>query len=179
MSTCYYCDLPAIERKVNPKHCLMHWRFKGMRELALRRGLQAPTYAELEDMVPPGMICPFCKRAMNWLSKEGGRSVVITLQHDRGGSVRLMCHGCNARHYAYEGDSFYQLDQTKKMCPRCKVEKPPSEFYTHGKQRKWMNRTSYCKPCHLEKGRAYRDARREAYRLYYLIYDLAKADRNE
>jgi hypothetical protein len=53
---------------------------------------------------------------MNWWLTEGS-STVITLQHDRDGTIRLICKGCNSRHHLHPGDSYYQMPRGHKRCP--------------------------------------------------------------
>lgn len=152
--SCRDCDGPRAHRPAYPNLCEKHYRFIQMRAQSRWRQLVAPSTEELEALLPADMACPQCKRRMNWLNNDGN-STVITLQHDRSGKVRLMCRGCNARHAARPGDEFYEQDATKKRCAACGVDQTPENFYTHGKQKKWLGRTSYCKPCHLKKQREY------------------------
>ena len=113
-------------------------------------GKAVPALAWLEANVPEGMVCPCCHRTMNWLRKDGG-STCITLQHDRDGTMRLICFGCNSRHSHMPGDSFYQLPSGTKKCHYCGEIKPDAEFYA----------STLCVVCRPLRMKAWRDANPE------------------
>jgi rRNA maturation endonuclease Nob1 len=83
---------------------------------------------------------------MNWFASDG-RSTVISLQHDRSGDIRLMCHACNTRHAKMPGDLFYEVGPDKHRCPRCERILPLNAFWKDRSGDKWRNRWSYCKDC--------------------------------
>jgi hypothetical protein len=101
-----------------------------MRKQARANGKVVPALSQLYDLLDKldGMKCPACERPMNWWLTEGS-STVITLQHDRDGTIRLICKGCNSRHHLHPGDSYYQMPRGHKRCPTCETVKPLSEFY--------------------------------------------------
>lgn len=100
----YECASPAVSRRL----CAKHLRFHRMRMSAQTAGKKRPTFATLERLVPPGLVCPACGRRMNWLKRDGAASMV-TLQHDRSGRLRLICFTCNVQHWRFPGDTFYAL----------------------------------------------------------------------
>lgn len=108
------------------------YRIRQMRRDAHRNKKAVPTAEALEKLAElvasDGMKCPACRRAMNWLFKDG-RSTVVTLQHDRSGVIRLICKGCNSRHHLHPADTFYDLPEGHKRCPRCEAVKPVDAFY--------------------------------------------------
>lgn len=82
---------------------------------------------QLEAMVPLDMRCPACSREMTWKRSEGGGRTA-TLQHDRGGSIRILCSTCNTRHARLPGDMFYELPPDQKYCRGCAQKLPRSAF---------------------------------------------------
>jgi len=105
--------------------------------------------------------CPVCGRKVNWLSKEGS-STVITLQHDRGGRMRLLCLSCNSRHASFDGDSFYEADDSRRVCPDCKRSLPLEEFSKDNSGR-WYNINTYCRECRNKRLAAWVEKNREKY----------------
>ena len=64
---------------------------------------------------------------------------------------------------------------SKKECPKCKLKKPLIDFGQRGgKETRWVN--SWCKSCHGEYSRKYRerDGEKERQRLYKREYRLRK-----
>lgn len=135
----------CLEPKFKFKYCLMHYRFANMKSRAYASGKYAPPIKELEKLVSPGMICPSCDRSMVW-STGTVTSNLITLQHDRNGTVRLICMACNSRHSRFEGDGFYDLPKDSKRCCICKNVKPLEDFVKV--KTGWMGRGTRCLPCH-------------------------------
>jgi len=135
----------CVEPKFKFKYCLMHYRFSNMKSRACASRKYSPAMKELEKLVPLGMICPSCDRSMVW-STGTVTSNLITLQHDRNGTVRLICMACNSRHSRFEGDEFYDLPKDSKRCHLCKVVKPLEEFLKV--KTGWMGRGVRCLPCH-------------------------------
>lgn len=60
------------------------------------------------------------------------------------------------------------------LCPRCKLDKPPSEF----PQRKKPGRPGYCKPCQAEWGRDYRKNNRERIRVEWAAGEVRRRERD-
>lgn len=143
---CTICaDLATVIR--NKTHlCDMHYRTQQMRVGARVSNKAEPSALCVNNLakclVLAGMKCPVCDRVMNWLFKDG-RSTVVTLQHDRDGTIRLMCKGCNSKHHWLPGDSFYDLPEGHKRCPKCGDIKPRAEFYPLYKTKT----TSLCRVC--------------------------------
>ena len=144
-------------------------RMLQMRWAAKYNGKTVPSIAELEAMIPKDIVCPECKRKMNWFRKEG-HSTVITLQHDRDGKHRILCQGCNVRHAFMRRDDFYKFPKDKKRCYVCGTVKPLTEFWTDNSTR-WMNKFGKCKPCGNKKHQEWVARNREVYnarkRAYY------------
>lgn len=107
--------------------CVVHYRMSSMRSRATRDGKSVPTISEIEALVPSPFRCEPCGRDMTWL-REQGASIQVSLQHDRSGEVRLICLGCNTRHGAHPGDSFYRMPKGHKQCRSCKQVLPFSSF---------------------------------------------------
>jgi bacterioferritin-associated ferredoxin len=148
---CKICGAPATQVIGNRNfHCTKHYRFRQMRDNANTCRKTIPSMEELESLVPPGMMCVVCKRTMTWLAKEKGRSPVISLQHDRDGTHRLICYACNIRHAVLPGDLIYKLDLTReRYCHKCKSVKPLDSFarLIKGSPRKTTRLSSQCKAC--------------------------------
>lgn len=125
---CPFCGNPATRLvRGNAGYCDQHARFLQMRHGAAVGGKFAPPIFQLEQMVPAGMKCPTCTRQMNWYTRDGWSTVAV-LQHDRNGSVRIICQGCNVRHGHMPGDSFFELPKGHKLCRNCEFIKPLNEF---------------------------------------------------
>lgn len=150
---CRYCDRPATIHRVHRHACFIHCRIDPMQTCARSRGLYTPTAEELvslfNDLITKGMKCGHCQSVMVW---NGRAANVVTLQHDRNGTIRLLCLSCNSRHYTYPGDEFYNYPLNWAFCPMCKTAKHESNFYRKRNGR----RSSYCKSCkHLIAKREY------------------------
>src|SRR6056297_1825930 len=143
-------------------------RFRGMRYKAKDDGKYMPSFGELESVVPRDMRCPSCSTEMNWFARDGHKSV-MTLQHDRDGSIRMLCLSCNTRHAFCEGDSFYDIPNGHKPCAGCDEIKPLDEFWTDN-HRRWESKQTYCKSCAAERGQEWRKANREKYNRYMREY---------
>lgn len=144
-ASCKWCIEPKHIKQGRIWLCKKHYRFQQMRAKAKSRGLVVPSYERLGGILNENLVCHPCGRKMVWLSEEN-TSLVITLQHDRNGCLRLICRSCNTRHSKFSGDTFYSAPRTKKICPRCKILKPLMEFYLDNSKR-WKNRKTYCKKC--------------------------------
>lgn len=142
-TACAWCDEPAHIRQGRIFLCAMHYRISSMRSRARRDGKAVPTHDEIEALAQD-MICIGCGCQMNWLRKQGA-STQATLQHDRGGSMRLLCLGCNTRHAAHPGDSFYQVPAGHKRCPDCNCNLPHRAFAKDASRP--IGLKSYCRPC--------------------------------
>lgn len=148
----------CMEPKFRFKFCVMHYRFANMQSRAYASRKYAPTMKELKGLVPPGMICPSCDRLMVW-STGTVTSNLITLQHDRSGTIRLMCMACNSRHSRFEGDEFYNLPKDSKRCTLCKAVKPIEHFVKV--KTGWLGRGVRCLPCHNEASQRWKDLHKE------------------
>lgn len=145
-SVCKWCDSPAHIKQGRIWLCKKHYRFQQMRSTAKRDNKTVPSYDQLESLwLECQGKCFVCRRAFNWLSVEG-RATVVTLQHDRSGSMRLLCVSCNTRHAFFDGDSFYEADQSHRTCPRCEHNLPLSVFAADNYNR-WNNKKTYCRAC--------------------------------
>ncbi len=160
---CKWCNFLAIIKQGRIWLCEKHYRFQQMRINAKRHNKCVPGYGELEAMHSIlGMVCPACKRELNWLGCNG-LSTVITLQHDRSGALNFLCRACNTRHAGFEGDSFYIIDHNKeKKCFKCKKILPLSSFYKDNSGR-WKNKKSSCKECSNKTYNNWRIKNREYY----------------
>lgn len=141
---CKWCENLAHIKQGRIYLCAVHYRFSSMRTRAKRDGKDVPDYAYLESLVPNPFLCPVCKVSMNWLSKEG-HSTVITLQHDRDGTMRLICFKCNMRHSNFPEDTYYELPENHWRCSACGCVKPLEEFPTD--RSRPLGKKSYCKLC--------------------------------
>lgn len=103
-------------------YSIMHRRFNQMRGSAKSSGKYVPEISELRALAKRlfKMECPCCLQAMTW-RRVKGISNVITLQHDRSGSIRLICFRCNVRHGSLPGDSFYDLPLSVRQLPAVKM----------------------------------------------------------
>lgn len=153
---CTRCGDPIVNKPQN-RRCAKHLRFSKMQVGARWAGKSVPSTAELDELLPKDMKCPACKRTMNWFSKDG-RSTMVTLQHDRNGNHRLICHACNSRHARMPGDSFYEIPAGHKYCSGCANIKPYAEFHKSFTEGRWNNLFQYCKTCVSERGQKRRKA---------------------
>lgn len=140
------CRESAVRRQGHQWLCAKHYRFGQMRALATRRGLYAPSDHILERLIRPGLICPDCGRAMNWLSADG-QPTVISLQHYRDGSCGLVCRSCNTRHAHMPGDTYRDMPKDHKWCPKCERTKPFASFSSDNGRSGPMKLKSWCKEC--------------------------------
>ena len=167
---CKWCDDEAIRKQGRIWLCKKHYRFQQMRVTAKRQGKSVPEYGELERLwQESGGTCKVCNRKLNWLSSEG-TCTVITLQHDRQGGTRLLCLSCNTRHASFDGDSFYDANSERRVCPSCR-RSLPWDSYTTDNSSRWKNKNTYCKECrntkHAEWVKRNREKYNEKRREYY------------
>jgi hypothetical protein len=120
-SKCQRCSKPPITDAYGVRLCDKHYRFTQMRVNAKREGKKVPSYLELEQMLPKRMICQSCRSKMFWRRKDGG-SLVVSLQHNRDGTMAIICMRCNIKHVKYPGDLFFSRDKNCKWCPGCNKE---------------------------------------------------------
>ena len=154
---CAWCSEPKHIKQGRIWLCKIHYRFQSMRVRAKRDDKAVPSYEMLYSMASSSMICPGCNRTMNWLAKEG-RSTVVTLQHDRNGTMRFLCLSCNTRHAFMPGDSFYHAPKDKKFCPDCREWLDFDSFATD-KSGRWMDRKTYCRRCSNVRHKNWRENR--------------------
>ena len=167
---CSKCEITAVIKQGHQWLCDKHYRFGSMRTKAKQGDKAVPSHEELENMLPKDMICPSCKRQMNWRQKDGA-STVLTLQHNRDGSMQMLCLACNTRHVHRTNDDFYKENtETEKQCPKCGKLKPLDEFTTDNSKR-WKNKKSFCRECsnkaHNEWLEKNREKQNEWRRKYY------------
>lgn len=130
-----------------------------MRIEAKREGKSVPSTRDIEQLASGGMFCYACGDEMFWHISMSpcGRKKVASLQHDRSGTVRLLCVGCNSRHQHMPGDSFYSLEPGYKWCRRCKRVLLLSKFSVYGSDSRHSGQVySYCKSCNRERSKKYR-----------------------
>ena len=163
---CAHCGAPAIFI-MNQWVCAKHYRFRSMRYSARHSGKKVPSRDWLEANVPEGMVCPCCSRVMNWRIHEG-RPTVITLQHNRDGTMAMICQSCNSRHQHMPGDSFYSLPEGMRRCPKCGEIKPRGEF---------ASSMHPCVPCHRKVHQVWRSANREAERVRQAAWKKANLEK--
>lgn len=147
MKSCVKCGSFDIYRKRTRSYfCLKHDRFEGMRNTARSRNKYIPSHQELETLldVTNGMACIGCNTKMVWTRKENNKKV-MTLQHDRDGTLRFLCQSCNARHVGFEEDSFYSNLKLKLFCHRCKEPKTKQDLYPD--KRYFTGYTNWCRNC--------------------------------
>lgn len=145
---CNRCGADGTRRGTSTM-CDMHYRFMRMRTQALLSNKTVPSYAELEAVVDPEMLCADCKQFMPWFAKDGSRTVA-SLQHYRDGTYGLVCRSCNTRHHYMPGDSFRELPPLSKWCSQCKVVMPASNFHANnGRDGGPLKLQSWCNACRL------------------------------
>lgn len=111
-------------------YCTVHHRMMRMRHAASSTGKFVPTMEWMIENWPDPLVCPVCKVEMALLVGDDRRRV-ISLQHDKSGTVRFLCVSCNMRHSATTQDekSFYNQEDGKLWCNTCKQLLPPEKFY--------------------------------------------------
>ena len=108
-----------------------------------------------------GMECPHCKREMHW-DRSHGTASQITLQHYRSGLMGFLCHSCNVRHAAQDGDSFVTIPITHKLCRDCNQVKPLDAFGFNRKHQRFDDRHTYCRGCMSARVAVWRSRRSQA-----------------
>lgn len=152
------CGQPAHKRQGNRKLCAMHYRIANMRSRAKRDGKTVPTTTQIETLAAD-MTCPGCGHLMHWLREEGA-SLQATLQHDRDGSIRLLCLGCNTRHASHPGDSFYLRKPGEKFCSKC-MRFLSSSYFARDRSRPSGLKAS-CRACSAIQHKNWRTSRARA-----------------
>lgn len=139
---CAYCDRPGYRFRANRWQCELHFRADTMRNTALSKGKESPSFNVLSGMLEKaqadGLKC-LCGTQMQMTGKRGEQHT-ISMQHDRSGAIRLICMLCNQRHNDCPGDTFYDLPKDSWRCSRCNEVKKRTEFYPN-------MRPAYCKVC--------------------------------
>ena len=115
---CAWCDRSAHIRQGRILLCEVHYRLSSMRSTAKRAGKEAPTVKEMESLIPSPLVCGGCHRPMNWLQSQGA-STQATFQHDRDGTLKIVCLSCNTKHACHPGDSFWSVPEGHKRCASC------------------------------------------------------------
>jgi hypothetical protein len=143
-ASCAWCAEAAHIRQGRIMLCAAHYRISSMRSRAKRDGKVLPDRKDIEAMIPSPFVCIGCSREMTWL-RDRGASVQVTLQHDRDGSMRLICLGCNTRHAAHPSDTFYDIPSDQKFCPDCTRVLPRTSFAAD--RSRPIGLKSYCREC--------------------------------
>ena len=143
---CGRCEEPASHTQGHQHLCPKHYRFGQMRANAKRHGKLVPSHDRLEEMVSDSMECQDCGRMMVWLGRED-QVMVASLQHYRDGTLGLVCRTCNTRHAFMEGDAVRHVSLAEKLCPKCGVVKPRTEFYLDRGRSGPLKTKSYCQVC--------------------------------
>lgn len=151
---CAWCDEPKHVKQGRISLCAMHYRISSMRACARRNGKLVPTRQEIEWFAL-NMSCFGCGKEMHWLAVDG-RKDQATLQHDRDGTIRLLCLSCNVRHSHNPDDSFYELPKNHKHCPDCEKVLPYSSF-CKDKSRP-VGLKSYCRGCAKNRHKQWRES---------------------
>lgn len=125
----------------------------GKKRIPTREELSALLLARQAD----DMKCPACGQTMNW-GDTSNRPATVSLQHDRSGTIRLICLRCNVRHQHYPADDFYTAPNDHKHCWGCGRTLALTEF--------WKSHTvsthvcGQCKFCMAAKSAAYKKRNR-------------------
>lgn len=147
MNTCVWCPSPAVRKQGRIWLCWKHYRFMSMRCRAARDGKLVPSYAELEAMfADQGMVCSGCERTMVW-SMNDDKCLVVTLQHNKDGTLTFLCKTCNSRHASIGEKAFYEKDQRVRVCRGCRRSKPMYRFPLRPSGRDWDARSDVCEKC--------------------------------
>lgn len=162
---CKRCDRPPVRRRGRLLWlCEKHARFMQMRTTAKSDKKAVPSIDELEQMLEAiggrdKPVCPTCSRDMVWIAERGAMSCLLTLQHDRSGLMRFLCHRCNTKHAMDLEDDFYGLPAGHKRCNTCRLVKPVELFWKS--PRATTGRRAKCRPCELVSLRRYQAFNRE------------------
>lgn len=140
---CAWCDSASHIKQGRILLCPMHYRISSMRSRARRDNKYVPKREEIEALAEC-LNCLGCGRLMNWLRSDGA-STQVTLQHDRSGTIRLLCLACNTRHAKHPDDSYYDLPKDHKRCPDCETVLPRSAFALD--RSRPIGLKSYCRQC--------------------------------
>ncbi len=159
---CSRCGSPALRRQGNQYLCAKHYRFGQMRAMAKRHGKAVPSHEELERLASKGSRCADCNVTMNWLAKEG-QATVLTLQHYRDGTFGFVCRSCNTRHAYMPGDSYREIPNDHKYCPRCETVKPDAAFCADNSRSGSRKLKSHCRECSSETHKQWRTKNRDYY----------------
>lgn len=152
---CCRCSLPAVLLTKGTGYCALHRRIRVMRRGAKSTRQACPTFAQLETMFAAlvDMRCPRCSRVM---TMDRMCASLVTLQHNRDGTLMLLCHSCNARHAAQADDTFLGIPPDHKLCRDCGQVKPLDAFSFNRNHQRFGDRHTYCKACFSERNRRYR-----------------------
>lgn len=128
-------------------YCVKHYRFSYMRKSAKDAGKYVPSFQELDEVLKnlDGMACRGCGKEMLWHSSMGAKADVLSLQHNRDGTLDFICLSCNATHYHFPGDIFYEIPDGSKFCQKCRTVKPKTEFYNSSYMKTGVS--TNCIPC--------------------------------
>lgn len=126
---CRHCSEPADHMQGrNTWLCDRHYRYVVMRASATRHGKSAPSFEQLDDMVPYDMRCPMCGTPMVWLGADNPKAV-ISLRHFSAHQIKLVCRSCSTRATFAPDEFMLHNPSTEKHCPKCGQWKPLSGFY--------------------------------------------------
>lgn len=166
---CSRCDSDATMKQGNQQLCDKHYRFGSMRASAKRHGKAVPTHEQLEEMVASGLTCPDCQNEMNWRAKDN-RARVASLQHYRNGQMNIVCLSCNTRHASMKEDSYCDMPKDHKLCPKCSVIKPDTEFTVDNSRAGVIKRKSTCRECSDKTVNKWKKENQDDYNAYQRAY---------
>jgi hypothetical protein len=146
-------------------YCEKHYRFLRMRDTAQQDGKVVPTWEHLDEMLleclnEHGELggCPSCGQQMQW--KAGADKKIgptISLQHNRDGTMRFICHSCNVGHGSSKvGDLYFDIGYDEKYCPDCDTVKPLDQFNKNRSNGGGVQ--SRCRECQSNRSRKYHAA---------------------
>ncbi len=154
---CCQCGKKAYKSVCYRLLCKLHWKINNIRTGARMNKKYVPTEREIVALFKanPKRICPSCDRKMDFCKTDGRVSLSMTFQHNRDGTFGLLCHGCNARHASYKGDSFYKVPKDHKHCKGCGKIKSLNAFYTGPGCDGWKKTSQRCKDCARARGKKF------------------------
>lgn len=128
--------------------CIMHERIRQMIKAAKEAHKYTPSMQELEDLFwgAKNMMCKHCGKKMKMRAgKDGRRGCVITLQHNKDGSLDLICQSCNTKEGHTKHDKAFSMPKGKYVCSQCCDMKDIHMFAKCATNHK--GHSSVCKQC--------------------------------
>ena len=116
--------LSQISHGKGRQYCLKCYRFRRMKDGAKKGNKYQPSWEELEYLFHhtiKNMQCPTCEKKMIWHGSLGTRKDVISLQHNKSGTLMLICCSCNSAHgHSHLNDRYFDIPNNCKYCAQCK-----------------------------------------------------------